>query len=66
MREKIKEFFRKVGERISQTPAYAKFLKVRDKVANRILNALLVFFNAIAPCWTFLCVKTPKATNDIS
>ena len=40
MKEKIKSFFDKTQNRVSSSPAYAKFSKFRHKVAEHIKNAL--------------------------
>ena len=53
MKEKTKRFF----EKIKSSPSYVKFLRIRDKLAERIKNGLLAFFNAIAPVWNFLFLK---------
>ena len=53
MREKIKRF----TEKISSSPTYAKFLRKRDKLAERIKNALLACLSTIAPLWNFLFLR---------
>ena len=59
MREKIKRFREKISKKISSSPTHGKFLRMRDKLADRIKNALLACFSAIGPVWIFLFVKTP-------
>ena len=60
----FKKVFKKVKTKIikklEKYPAYAKLLKVRDKVAEYILIALMAFFNAVGPVWNFLFVKAPN------
>ena len=70
------EFFKKVKEkikaRLAQSPAYAKFIRVRDIIAGYVLKGLLAFFNVVGPLWNFLFVKKPSpentngTTNEIS
>lgn len=58
MKERIKSFFEKLSDRIKSTPSYAKFLRVRDRVAAYVLKGLLALFNAIGPIWKFFFLKT--------
>ena len=67
MREKIKDFFEKLSDKVTSSPAYAKALRVRDKIAACILKGLLAFLNAIGPVWNFFCLKTqdgPQITES--
>ena len=67
MREKIKHLFNepktKIKAKLARSPYYAKFSRVRNKVADKvaegILKALLATFNAIGPVWNFFFVKAP-------
>ena len=56
----FKKLTRKIDKKLAKYPAYVKFLKFRDKVAECILVALLAFFSAVGPVWNFLFVKTPN------
>ena len=56
----LKKIARKIDKKLAKYPAYVKFLKFRDKVAECILAALLAFFNAVGPVWNFLFVKAPN------
>ena len=59
MREKRKKsFLDKIRDKVKKSPTYAKLLRKRDKLADLILAALLTFFDAVSPVWTFLFVKT--------
>ena len=64
MREKAKAFFKnvknKVKNKLASSPTYAKFLRVRDKNAERVLTALLAFFDIVGPIWNFFFLKTPN------
>ena len=66
MREKIKRFFDKIKNKVSSSPTYIKFVRKRDKLANRIKNAILALFSVIGPVWSFLFVKRsdPDETSD--
>ena len=66
MREKIKRFFDKTSNKISSSPTYVKFLLKRDKLAERVKNALLAFLNAIGSVWNFLFLKTPDPDESDS
>ena len=57
----FEDIIEKIDKKLAKYPAYVKFLRIRDKVAECILAALLAFFNAVGPVWNFLFVKT---TND--
>ena len=65
----MKQFFRKTRKKLTKYPTYMQFEKVLDKVANRILAALLAFFDVISPSLTFFCTKKPDtetgAGNEI-
>ena len=67
MRDKIKELFQKVRDKVSarlaKSPTYAKFLQKRDQLAEKIRVKLLAFFSYIGPVWTFLFLKPPKLGN---
>ena len=45
------------NEPLKRRPAYQAFLRRRDKVAKRMLDALLLFFDAIGPALSFFCLK---------
>ena len=70
MKEKIKNFFKKIGDKVSarleKSPTYKKFLQQRDELAEKIRVKLLAFFSYIGPVWTFLFVKNsePGKSND--
>ena len=69
MIEKIKSFFEKKPKKSSSSPTKENFIQKRDKLAESIKNALLAFFDAISPVWTFLFLGTPdpnKPSNEIS
>ena len=67
MREKeTKSFMQKIKDKIKKSDTFVKFLRVRDKLAERILAALLAFFDAISPCWKFLFLKTPEEIENES
>ena len=57
MIEKIKQLYNRVKTKISSHPTYVKFIQKRDKLADRMLVALLAFFDAISPVLTFLCIN---------
>ena len=54
---KIKQLYKKVKTKITSHPVYVKFIQKRDKLADRMLVALLAFFDAISPVLTFLCIN---------
>ena len=54
----------KTNEKLLEYPAWAKLLQFRDKVANRMLTALLAFFDLIGPLLTYLCTKKPDTENE--
>ena len=60
MREKIKRVLEKNKQKAARSAIYVKFLQVRDKTADYMLNAILAFSDAVSPVWTFLFVKTPE------
>ena len=60
----FKKITRKIDKKLAKYPAYVKFLKFRDKVAECILAALLAFFDAVGPVWNFLFVKTPNPDKN--
>ena len=67
MREKeTKSFMQKIKDKIKKSDTFVKFLRVRDKLAERILAALLTSFDAIGPCWNFLFLKTPEEIENES
>ena len=53
----IKQLYKKVKNKISSHSAYVKFIQKRDRLADRMLVALLAFFDAISPVLTFLCIN---------
>ena len=65
----MKQFFKKIRKKLAKYPTYVQFEKILDKVASRILVALLAFFDWISPLLTFLCTKKPdtetRADNAI-
>ena len=61
MREQIKRFFQKVSDRVTSSPGYVKFLRVRDKVASYILKGLLALFSSFGPVWNFFFLETQDA-----
>ena len=61
MREKNKGLFQKIWDKVTSSPSYVKFLRVRDKVAAYVLKGLLALFNAIGPVWKFFFLKTQDA-----
>ena len=63
MKEKIKQFFDKISERVSKHPTYVAFIRKRDVLADFIRVAVLALFNAIGPLWTFLFVKNSDSEN---
>ena len=64
------QFLKRVRKKIHKTlleyPAYVKMLEVRDRVAKRILAALLTFFDVIGPFLTLLCTKKPDTQSGPS
>ena len=58
MKEKIKRYSEKKWQTVEKHPTYKAFLQRRDKLAERIKNAILALFNAIGPVWNFLFLKT--------
>ena len=60
----FKETKKKTNEKLLEYPAYAKLLEFRDKAANRMLIALLAFFDLISPLLTYLCTKKPDTENE--
>ena len=59
--EKVKRPYIKLKKKVKSTPTYAKFERIRDKVAKCILEALLAFFSVLGPVLTFICTKTPNS-----
>ena len=59
---KVRKAKESLKKRVTSTPTYKKFLKKRDKLANRIRDGILAFFSILGPCWTLLFVKT--SDND--
>ena len=57
MIEKFQRFYKKLKRKVTSTPAYARLLWIRDKLAKPILNGLLACFTFLSPCWTFLFIK---------
>ena len=66
MIEKIKQLYKKVKIKVSSHPAYVKFIQKRDRLADRMLVALLAFFDAISPVLTPLCLNDPDEKADSS
>ena len=64
MIDKIKQSYYKyknrVKNKIKSTSTYVKISRIGHRVADRILVALLAFFNVAGPIWNFLFVKKPK------
>ena len=58
MKEEIKRFFQKISDKVTSSPGYVKFLRVRDKVAACVLKGFLAVLNAIGPVWNFFFLKT--------
>ena len=69
---KVRKTKDSLKKRVTSSPTYKKFLKKRDKLANRIRDGILAFFSIFGPCWTFLFVKTSdsdetsEVDNEIS
>ena len=69
---KVREKKDSLKKRVTSTPTYKKYLKKRNKLANRIRDGILAFFSILGPCWTFLFVKIPDVdettgvSNEIS
>ena len=68
MKEKIKRFYKRIKtgietridnlkNKVTSSPAYVRLLQIRDKLAKPVLSGLLAFFNFLAPCWMFFCIK---------
>ena len=55
----IRKFYERIKKKVTNSPAYKKFLQKRNKLTNRIRDCLLAFFGFFGPCWSFLCIKTP-------
>ena len=66
--EFFKNIKKKIHSKLAKYPAYAKFLRARDKVVECILAALSAFFNTVGPVWNFLFIKRPDpdVTNGTS
>ena len=58
MREKIKRFREKISNKISSSSTYKKFIRKRDKLAERMKNAFLACLSSIGPVWNLLFLKT--------
>ena len=58
------KLFDNISRRVSKHSAFKTFIRQRDKVADRIRIAILAFFSAVTPLWTFLFVKTPDPDNE--
>ena len=54
----------KIKDKITKSPTFIKFLRMRDKLAERILTGLLAFFDAVSPVWNFLFLHKPGKKND--
>ena len=69
---KVRKTKDSLKKRVASSPAYKKFLRKRNKLANCIRDGILAFFSILGPCWTFLFVKTPDidettgVSNEIS
>ena len=59
----MKQFFKKTRNKLGKYPTYVQFEKILDKVASRILAALLAFFDVVSPLLTFLCIKKPDTVT---
>ena len=72
MRDKIKQFYKRISEKVFGHPVYVAALRFRDKLCGAILVHLLTFFDFISPVCTFFCVKKPnhnkktETSNEIS
>ena len=66
-RNKLKKIKNKIKEKVTSSPAYVKFIRIRDKVAKCILDNLLAFFSYISPVLIFLCIKKEDfdGPNDV-
>ena len=51
-------FFQRIKDRVKKSPTFVKMSDVRDKLAERILVALLAFFDFVGPVWNFLFLRT--------
>ena len=57
VKNSLKERYEKVKAKVTSHPAYVKFVRKRDKLADRMLVVLLAFFDVISPVLTFLCIN---------
>ena len=64
MREEVKLFFNKIGDKISRSQTYKIFSRKRKKLMNRIQTALVDFFDAVSPILIFMCIKTPDSDSS--
>ena len=49
----------KIKEKLTKSPFFIAFLRMRDKLAQFLLTTLLAFFDAVGPVWNFLFIKKP-------
>ena len=54
----------KIKDKMTKSPTFIEFLRMRDKLAQLTLTALVALFDAISPVWNFQFIKKPGEKNN--
>ena len=56
-KNKVKKVKNKIKRRVTSSPIYVRFILIRNKIAEYILDGLLAALTYLSPVLTFLCIK---------